>query len=140
MLLAALAGMLARTRPARRQCALEPAVDLLLDVDREYREKTERGALPKIAPRRFNPSGESWLPILHTERADWRFTALFSNTALAHELGRARLGGDLFPPGQRTGGAAYGRHGIARAACRPPRGPGSRGGMLHAARSCRRGR
>jgi putative hydrolase len=108
MLLAALAGMLARTRPARRQCALEPAVDLLLDVDREYREKTERGALPKIAPRRFNPSGESWLPILHTERADWRFTALFSNTALAHELGRVRdwvviyFHQDSGPEGQRT--------------------------------------
>jgi hypothetical protein len=108
MLLAALAGMLARTRPARRQCALEPAVDLLLDVDREYREKTERGAVPKIAPRRFNPSGESWLPILHTERADWRFTALFSNTALAHELGRVRdwvviyFHQDSGPEGQRT--------------------------------------
>ena len=108
MLRATLAGMLARTRPARRQRAVEPGVDLLLDVDREYREKAERGALPKIAPRRFNPSGEAWLPILHTERGDWGFTALFSNTALAHELRRVRdwvviyFHEDSGPEGQRT--------------------------------------
>lgn len=63
-------------------------MEVLLDVDREYREKAEDEALPTIAPRRFNPEGESWLPILHTERGPWRFTALFSNTARAHELGR----------------------------------------------------
>jgi DNA polymerase (family X) len=108
MLRATLAGLLAGTRPARRQRMLEPGVDLLLDVDREYRQKAERGALPKIAPRRFNPSGEAWLPILHSERGDWRFTALFSNTALAHELGRAGdwvviyFHQDSGPEGQRT--------------------------------------
>jgi DNA polymerase (family X) len=108
MLRAALAGMLARTRPARRQRGVEPGVDLLLDVDREYRQKAARGALPKIAPRRFNPAGEAWLPILHTERADWHFTAVFSNTARAHELGRVRdwvvvyFHRDSGPEGQRT--------------------------------------
>jgi putative hydrolase len=108
MLRATLGGMLTRTRPARRQRVLEPAIDLLLDVDREYREKAERGALPKIAPRRFNLSGTAWLPSLHTERADWRFTALFSNTALAHELGRVHdwvviyLHQDSGSDGQRT--------------------------------------
>jgi DNA polymerase (family X) len=90
MLRATLAGMLARTRPRRRQRTFEPGVDLLLDIDREYRQKDASGALPKIAPRRFNPSGDSRLPILHTERGDWRFTALFSNTALAHDLDRVR--------------------------------------------------
>jgi DNA polymerase (family X) len=108
MLRATLAGMLARTRPIRRRQTFEPGVDLLLDVDREYREKAESGVLPKIAPRRFNPSGEAWLPILHTECGDWRFTALFSNTALAHELGRVRdwvviyFHQDSGPEGQRT--------------------------------------
>jgi putative hydrolase len=64
--------------------------------------------LPKIAPRRFNPSGEAWLPILHTERGEWHFTALFSNTARAHELGRNRdwvviyFHEDSGPEGQRT--------------------------------------
>ena len=75
-------------------------------------EKAERGALPKIAPRRFNPSGEALLPILHTERGDWGFTALFSNTALAHELGRVRewvviyFHKDSGPEGPLTGEAA----------------------------------
>ncbi|HEV2364045.1 MAG TPA: hypothetical protein VGS12_07605 [Caulobacteraceae bacterium] len=63
---------------------------LLLAVDREYRDGEAAGRLTKIAPRRFNPSGEVWLPILHTERGGWRFTALHSNTARAHELGRTR--------------------------------------------------
>jgi len=68
----------------------EPPVALLLDVDREYREKAEAGKLPTIAPKRFNPEGKSWLPVLHTARGEWHFTALYSNTARAHELGRSR--------------------------------------------------
>jgi hypothetical protein len=139
MLRATLGGMLARTRPARRPRALEPAVDLLLEVDREYREKAERGALPKIAPRRFNPSGEDWLPILHTERGDWRFTALFSNTARAHELGRLRdwvviyFHQDSGPEGQRTivtesRGPLAGRRVVRgrEAECVAPPDPGAR--------------
>jgi hypothetical protein len=63
-------------------------IGVLLDVDREYRERAAVGALRKIAPKRFNPAGEAWLPVLHAEREDWRFTALFSNTANAHELGK----------------------------------------------------
>jgi hypothetical protein len=67
-----------------------PSVEMLLDVDREYREKAAAGRLPTIAPRRFNPSGAAWLPVLHTERDGWHFTALYSNTALAHQLHRTR--------------------------------------------------
>jgi len=67
-----------------------PGVSVLLAVDREYRAKSRRGALPKITPRRFNPTGEQWLPIMHTKRGEWHFTALFSNTGRAHELGRTR--------------------------------------------------
>ena len=88
MLRATLSEALAGICPPRERRTVEPAIDLLLDVDREYREKVGRDALPKIAARRFNPSGEAWLPILHTERDDWQFTALFSNTARAHEVGR----------------------------------------------------
>jgi DNA polymerase (family 10) len=65
----------------------EPDVGLLLDVDAEYRKKAEQGELRKIAPKRFNPEGEPWLPIMHTEDDGWHFTALYSNTARAHELG-----------------------------------------------------
>ncbi len=56
-------------------------------MDREYRDKAAVGKLPMIAPRRFNPTGEAWLPILHTERHGRHYTALYSNTARAHELG-----------------------------------------------------
>ncbi|ESR25455.1 putative DNA polymerase family X [Lutibaculum baratangense AMV1] len=65
-----------------------PPVDVLLDVDREYRGKAKAGRLRTVAPKRLNPSGEAWLPILHTRRGDWHFTALYSNTALAHDLCR----------------------------------------------------
>ena len=68
----------------------QPDVEILLDVDREYRERAAAGELRLIAPERFNPSGEAWLPILHTRRGDWAFTALFSNTRKAHDLGRLR--------------------------------------------------
>ena len=64
----------------------EPAVDELLDVDREYREAAQAGRLQTIAPHRFNPQKEAWLPILHTQRGARHYTALFSNSALAHQL------------------------------------------------------
>ena len=41
-------------------------------------------------PRRFNPGGALWLSVFHTRRAKWHFTALYSNTARAHELGKTR--------------------------------------------------
>ena len=90
-----LAGILSRTgrrrarRFSRRIEALpeneEPPVEILLDVDDEYRRRAEKDELKKIAPRRFNPGRKAWLPIMHTERGDWSFTALFSNTARAHQ-------------------------------------------------------
>ncbi|WP_306292347.1 helix-hairpin-helix domain-containing protein [Solemya velum gill symbiont] len=62
-------NMLDRVRSSRHnQDENGPSVEMLLDVDREYREKSSAGELPTIAPRRFNPNGEAWLPILHTER------------------------------------------------------------------------
>jgi hypothetical protein len=67
-----------------------PEVATLLDVDYEYRKKAAAGSLRTIAPKRFNPSGEAWLPVLHAQRGAWHFTALYSNTARAHELGRTR--------------------------------------------------
>jgi len=67
-----------------------PPVDMLFEVDQAYRAGAEAGTLPTIAPRRFNPEGKPWLPVLHTRRGDWHFSALFSNTARAHELGRVR--------------------------------------------------
>jgi len=90
-ILATLESMLGRMRRQyRREPAPAPSVELLLDVDAEYRNKASAGQLPTISPRRFNPNGEAWLPILHTVRAHWHFTVLFSNTARAHDLGRTR--------------------------------------------------
>lgn len=64
-----------------------PSVAELLDVDREYREAADAGDLPTIAPRRNNPEGDDWLPILNARRGRRRYTALFSNTDRAHDLG-----------------------------------------------------
>jgi hypothetical protein len=77
-----------RRRPSGHPAIPAPAIELLLDVDREYRHKAREGKLSKIAPRRFNPANRAWLPILHSTRGDWHFTALYSNTARAHDLGR----------------------------------------------------
>jgi Holliday junction resolvasome RuvABC DNA-binding subunit len=90
---AALTDMLDRRRRLRHGAAQrsegpEPPVALLLEVDREYREGAEAGRLPRIAPKRFNPDARAWLPVLHADRPGWHVTALYSNTARAHELGR----------------------------------------------------
>jgi DNA polymerase (family 10) len=70
-----------RSVSANAVAALPPVAELLA-VDRLYREKAVRGALPTIAPRRFNPSGEAWLPVLHLTRNGLHYTALYSNSAL----------------------------------------------------------
>ncbi|KAB2860553.1 MAG: DNA-binding protein, partial [Anaerolineae bacterium] len=94
----ALAGML--NRSAKRQVQnpdgqdgkvsqeAEPSVELLLQVDADYRKQAKAGELHKIAPRRFNPKKEAWLPVFHTKRQGWMFTVMFSNTAQAHALGK----------------------------------------------------
>ncbi len=66
----------------------QPPVAMLLAVDATYRQRANAGTLRKITPRRFNPQQHAWLPILHMEVEDCEFTALFSNTARAHELGK----------------------------------------------------
>jgi hypothetical protein len=68
----------------------EPAVAELLDVDNEYRREAAKDTLQKIAPRRFNPTGETWLPVLHTARGKRHYTAFYSNTARAHDLHKSR--------------------------------------------------
>ncbi len=83
-----LAHRLERVRPPPTNGAGIPTVEEILDVDREYRTKAATGELVKIAPRRFNPQRVAWLPILHTTRGRRHYTALFSNTALAHRLDR----------------------------------------------------
>lgn len=85
-------AMLNRSRRRRADVshlpASEPSAGLLLRVDADYRARAKAGTLELIAPRRFNPSAEKWLPIMHDTRDGWHFTALYSNTAHAHELDR----------------------------------------------------
>ena len=83
-----LATRLGRLRALSAEAEEQVPVEEMLDVDREYRERAESGELHKIAPRRFNPRRDAWLPILHTQRGERHYTALFSNTARAHQLGK----------------------------------------------------
>jgi len=76
--------------PPRLPATDEPPIEEILDIDREYREKAAAGRLQLIAPYRFNPTGQAWLPIMHTHRGERHYTALFSNTSRAHELGVTR--------------------------------------------------
>jgi DNA polymerase (family 10) len=89
---ATLGNMLSRVRPRDQvpspRPANQPPLAMLFDVDEEYRQKAEAGGLPSIAPKRFNPENKGWLPVLHTRRGNWHFTALYSNTATAHKLKR----------------------------------------------------
>lgn len=83
-----LAHRLARVRvhPGKQESDL-PSVGELLDVDSEYRDRAGRGELQTIVPRRMNPEGRAWLPVLHTQRGERHYHALFSNTPRAHRLG-----------------------------------------------------
>lgn len=103
-----LAALLARRRRRADGDNAEPPVALLLSVDAAYRRDAGAGKLRRIAPRRFNPDGAAWLPVLHVDRDGWSLTALFSNTARAHELGRTHdwvviyFGREGGPEHQRT--------------------------------------
>lgn len=88
MVQAWLAKVLGRQRPKPHpdEPFIEPSVQLILQVDKQYRQKASAGELPTIAPKRFNPEGKSWLPVLHVTKGGWHFTVLFSNSARAHQL------------------------------------------------------
>ncbi len=77
----------ARLVDGRTRAERPPATEVL-EIDARYRREAEGGRLPRIAPRRMNPKQEAWLPILHLDEGGYAYTALFSNTALAHKLAR----------------------------------------------------
>jgi putative hydrolase len=87
---ASLGAILGRHPRFHRISGVEPGVELILNIDRRYREGAERGEWPTIAPKRFNPRAESWLPVMHASRDEWHFTLLFSNTSRAHHLQHTR--------------------------------------------------
>ena len=63
-----------------------PSVELLLEIDEQYRYLAGVGQLRMVTPRRFNPEGKRWLPVMRMNKDGWSFNALYSNTARAHEL------------------------------------------------------
>ncbi|MGB3787259.1 MAG: helix-hairpin-helix domain-containing protein [Phormidesmis sp.] len=65
-----------------------PSIELLLEVDAHYRYLAKAGQLRMVSPRRFNPQGKPWLPVMQMKKAGWSLNALYSNTARAHELGK----------------------------------------------------
>lgn len=77
-----------RAEVAPERIPPQPLIGELLSIDAEYRKKAAADELVRIAPRQFNPDGTEWLPILHTPRGRWHYTAAFSNTAHAHEEGK----------------------------------------------------
>ena len=92
MVQAWLAQVLGRQRPRLQpqEPFTEPSVQLILQVDQQYRQKASAAEIPMIAPKRFNPEGKAWLPVMHVTKQGWHFTALFSNTARAHQLNRTQ--------------------------------------------------
>src|SRR5690606_32663082 len=81
----ALAGLLSRsaqTRQRERTSGTKqkpapdkaPPLELMLEIDEEYRKRAAKGDLHKIAPRRFNPDNKEWLPVMNIKRGGWDFT------------------------------------------------------------------
>ncbi len=82
---------LSRWQEQGKSCdAAQPSTDLLLKIDAQYRHLAGANQLPTVTPRRFNPGNKRWLPVMHAQQDGWQFSALYSNTARAHELGKTR--------------------------------------------------
>jgi putative hydrolase len=76
--------------PAEPRANAQASVSVLLDVDQQYRRQAQRGTLPTVAPRRSNPTGAIWLPVLRTVRGGRRFCAHYTNSPRSHRLGHER--------------------------------------------------
>ena len=67
----------------------EPPVELLLYIDRQYRNKAAAGVLPTLAHRRLNADGYVPPPVMHMTKGGWHFTALSQHAAMrTPEAGR----------------------------------------------------
>jgi len=82
----------------------QPEVAELLSIDEEYRRKAAAGRLLRVAPLRFNPTASAWLPILHARREGRCYTALYSNTPRAHQLGMTHDWVVVYREGSRNKG------------------------------------
>ncbi|MBR8233342.1 DNA-binding protein [Burkholderia sp. AU42008] len=67
----------------------EPPVELLLYIDRQYRNKAAAGVLPTLAHRRLNADGYVPPPVMHMTKGGWHFTVLSQHAAMrTPEAGR----------------------------------------------------
>ncbi|MDN7429234.1 helix-hairpin-helix domain-containing protein [Burkholderia sp. AU45388] len=60
----------------------EPPVELLLYIDRQYRNKAAAGVLPTLAHRRLNADGYVPPPVMHMTKGGWHFTVLSQHAAM----------------------------------------------------------
>ncbi len=67
---------------------IDVPVELVLEIDEEYRKEADAGNLKMIAPRLLNPEKKAWLPVMTRSSKGYKFTVMFSNTATAHKLGK----------------------------------------------------
>jgi hypothetical protein len=79
-----------RTLRGRTFAGRTPPIGMLLKMDELYRQRAARNELKLIAPRRFNPKHLAWLPVMHEHQRGWHVTALYSNSARAHQLQKSR--------------------------------------------------
>jgi len=75
----------ASRRRSSKAVVADPPVAVLLELDCEYRRRAALGRLPRVAPKRFNPTHAAWLPVMQRQRGDQRYRVLYSNTSRAHE-------------------------------------------------------
>lgn len=79
----------AKIRRRRFLSRSEPPARRLLALDRLYWRKAARGELPRVAPDRFNPLAEAWLPLMHIESRGWWFSVMNANAGRADGLATA---------------------------------------------------
>lgn len=77
------------TQPSRHQ-GNRPDVDLLLELDREYRKKVRQGNLSKVAPGQLDPEPNAPLPVLKTERNGWTCTVFYDTSPRARRQNKTR--------------------------------------------------
>ena len=77
-----------RLKPQTPPEVAKPSTELLLEIDEQYRYLAKAGQLRMVTPRRFNPEGNRWLPVMQINKDGWSFNVLFSNTARSHELNK----------------------------------------------------
>src|SRR5262249_28110873 len=66
----------------------QPSVSDLLSLDRDYRQGAREGRWLLVEPRRFNPTGAAWLPVMKTTLHGINYTVHFANSARSQALGR----------------------------------------------------